>query len=212
MDFVTRNFKLLAEDEDLIYYDGIAVQKDLNHTIEYGAEYFEKYVSYEGTPIALALNQFRVELTEKYCNSVLDIGIGSGEFIKSSKIKIYGFDINPFGVEWLKTRKLYVNPYEEAISVDGWTFWDSLEHFQDPQNILTLVPYCYVFISIPIFKNILEIKDNKHYRPDEHFNYFTTEGLINYMQYSGFQIIEYSDGETQVGRQSIFTFVFIRQS
>src|SRR5581483_10144636 len=102
---------MIYEDEDLIYFDGVAVQKDKNE-FSYGKAYFDKYVDYTGTPIAILLNQHRVTLTEKYCkNAIIDIGIGSGEFIKSSRLKTYGFDINPFGVEWLKNNELYVNPY-----------------------------------------------------------------------------------------------------
>lgn len=203
MDFI-------CEDEDLIYFDGMAIQKDKTNIIEYDKDYFHKYVGYEGSPISVLLNESRVYITEKYCKGpLLDIGIGSGEFIKSSKLKVYGFDINPLGVRWLKSRDLFLDPYEEVSDVCGWTFWDSLEHFPEPQDILTRIqPGQYAFISIPIFENILEIKEWKHYRPNEHFYYFTTSGLIQYMTDCGFDFLEYNDEEIKAGRQDILTFVF----
>jgi len=205
----------IQEDEDLLYFDGFAIQKDNTKSIEYGENYFEKYVNYEGTPTSVLLNKNRVAITEKYCKKhILDIGIGSGEFIKLSKLKVYGFDINPLGIQWLKFNKLYVNPYDHLLpDIEGWTFWDSLEHFPDPQVILKLIqPNHYVFISIPIFFDILKIKESKHYRPNEHYYYFTPSGLINYMKRSGFRFLEHNDAEIKAGRENIFTFAFQRQS
>lgn len=213
MNFLLEQYPFVHQDDDLIYFDGIAVQKNRSKSVEYDADYFDKYVGYEGTPISIRLNENRVAITEKYCEkSLLDIGIGSGEFIKSSNLKTYGFDINPFGVTWLKSRDLYVNPYEYLPSdIGGWTFWDSLEHFSEPQDILTKIPVGhYAFISIPICRDVLEVKEWKHYRPDEHYYYFTEVGLIEYMRASGFKFFECNNAEIEAGRQDILTFVFLR--
>lgn len=217
MEFLLDKFKIIKEDKDLTYFDGgMAVQKDRTNSIDYDQDYFERYTSYEGTPIAIAINKSRVAITERFCKkALLDIGVGSGEFIKSfKKLKIYGFDINPLGIEWLKSRNLYVNPYGQVPEdVGGWAFWDSLEHFAEPQDILKLIkPEQYAFISIPIFHNILMVKEWKHYRPNEHFYYFTFRGLVNYMQHSGFKLLDYNDEEIVAGRQDILTFAFQRQS
>jgi len=215
MEFLLQHYKIIKEDKELVYFDGgIAVQKDRTQSIEYDKDYFEKYTSYEGTPIAIVLNESRVSITQKYCKkALLDIGIGSGEFIKSSSRKVYGFDINPLGVEWLKSRDLYVNPYESVPEdLGGWTFWDSLEHFAEPQDILTQIPANhYVFISIPVFHDVLLVKEWKHYRPNEHYYYFSFRGVVNYMKHSGFKLIDHNDEEIVAGRQDILTFVFQRQ-
>lgn len=187
----------------------IMYQADMTQSVEYGEDYFKKYINYESTDIAKKLNEFRTKITEKYCKSLLDIGIGSGEFIKSCNIKVLGFDINPLAELWLKENNLFSNPYVEMPSVEGLTFWDSLEHIPNPNDLLDLVKQGqYVFVSIPIFSDLLTLKNSKHYRPNEHYYYFTTKGMIKYMQDSGFQIIEIEDGETQAGRQDILTFVF----
>lgn len=213
MDFILDKYQIIKEDEDLTYFDGVAVQKDKTKSVEYGSDYFNKYVKYEGTPTAILINKSRVNITEKYCKTVLDIGIGSGEFIKFSKIKVYGFDVNPVGVNWLKFQKLYINPYDYVPEIDGWTFWDSLEHFPEPQKVLNIIrPGHYIFISIPIFSDILKIKECKHYRKNEHYYYFTAVGLINYMRTFKFRLLEHTDAEIKAGRKNILTFVFQHQS
>jgi hypothetical protein len=210
MDKIIKNYRSIpfcelrwCMKEDIMY------QADMSHTVEYGEDYFKKYMNYESTEIAIKLNNFRTNITEKYCSTLLDIGIGSGEFIKSSKIKTFGFDINPLAERWLKDNNLFKNPYIEMPSVDGLTFWDSLEHIPEPCDILSLTKSKqYVFVSMPIFSDLLSLKNSKHYRPNEHYYYFTSKGMIQYMQDLNYSIVEIQDGETQAGREDILTFVF----
>lgn len=191
------------------FQEEIMYQADMTQSVEYGEDYFKKYTNYESTDIAKKLNIFRTKITQKYCKSLLDIGVGSGEFIKNSQIKTLGFDINPIAEKWLKQNNLFFNPYVEMPDVDGLTFWDSLEHIPEPNDLLNLVKKDqHVFISMPIFSDLLTIKNSKHYRPNEHYYYFTSKGMIKYMQDSDFEIKEIDDGETQAGRQDILTFVF----
>lgn len=189
--------------EDIMY------QEDMSQSVEYGEDYFKKYINYESTDIAIKLNEFRTTITEKYCSSLLDVGIGSGEFIKSSNIKTFGFDINPLAKQWLKEKDLFQDPYIEMPNVDGVTFWDSLEHIPVPCDILSLITKNqYAFISMPIFSDLLTLKSSRHYRPNEHYYYFTSKGMIQYMHDLDFSIVEIQDGETQAGREGILTFVF----
>lgn len=188
---------------------GILYQRDMNASVEYGESYFQHYVEIENSEIAQKLNKGRTGLTEKYCQSVLDIGIGSGEFIKSSNIKVLGYDINPLGVKWLKDRDLFFNPYEEDIEADGVTFWDSLEHIPQPDHLLDRIKKnTFVFISMPIFTDLVWIRKSKHYKPNEHYYYFTADGMVNWMLDHGFDVVEVSDFETVAGRENILTFVF----
>lgn len=189
--------------------EGIMYQTDMSRSVDYGEDYFNKYCNYEETQIAQRLNQGRTSITGRYCNSILDIGIGSGEFIKNCKIRAYGYDINPLGIQWLKDKDLYINPYESMPNVDGLCFWDSLEHIPDPNALLSKIKSGqYVFISIPIFDDLGKIKQSKHYRPDEHYYYFTKDGMIKYMTDSNFKILDVSDFEILAGREGIYTFVF----
>lgn len=193
--------------------EGIMYQTDMTQSVEYDKDYFEKYIGYEDTNISKGINDNRISLTEKYCKTVLDIGIGSGEFIKKSNVKVFGYDINPYGIAWLKEKELYVNPYlDDTSHIEGWSFWDTLEHITHPHELWgKLLPNKYVFISIPIFDSLLTVKGNKHYRPNEHYYYFTLNGFKKYMEDTGFEYIEHNDKETLAGREGILTFVFLKK-
>ena len=210
MDRIIKEYASVPFGElNYCFKQGIMYQRDTTASVEYDQQYFENYVHLEGSEIAEKLNAGRTSITEKYCNSLLDIGIGSGEFIKKSKIHVLGFDINPVGIEWLKERNLFADPYVEMPEVDGLTFWDAIEHFSDPNALLSLIrPGMYAFVSLPIFDNLLKIRQSKHYKPNEHYLYFTALGLIEFFNDSGFNLVEMSDQEMRAGRDSIGTFVF----
>jgi hypothetical protein len=184
----------------------------MSRTVDYDKDYFENYLHREGTEIAVRLNQARTSLTEKYCDCVLDMGIGSGEFIKSSNIKVLGFDINPAGIEWLQRRGLFIDPYIEVPEeVEGFSLWDTLEHIPNPQEFFRVVESGeYVFVSLPIFKDLENIRKSKHYKPYEHLYYYTQQGLIRFMKDSGFIFLEYNEDETAAGREGIGSFVFLK--
>jgi hypothetical protein len=178
-------------------------------SVEYDNHYIENYFRLENTDIAKKLNAGRTAITEKHCLKLLDIGIGSGEFIKSSGLLTYGFDVNPIAIRWLKEAGIYKDPYAEMPQVDGLTFWDSIEHIPNPGALLSLMKSgCLAFISLPIFTDLTRLKKSKHYKPGEHLYYFTSNGIIKYMTDSGFSLIEMSDFETRAGREDILSFVF----
>lgn len=89
------------------------------------------------------------------------------------------------------------------------SFWDSLEHIHNPTDLLDCIEN-YAFISTPIYKDKEHILRSKHFRPDEHCWYFTKDGIINFMSNFGFYCIEYSNIETEIGREDIGSFVFKR--
>jgi hypothetical protein len=196
-------------DLNLCHKQGIAYQPDTSDSVEYDKAYYDKYVAYENTEISKRLNAFRVGFTSR-CRTILDIGIGSGEFIRSSPVETLGYDVNPIAVEWLRNRGLYLNPYKSLPSrVSGITLWDTLEHIPTPTDLLNRLPIgIQVFVSIPIFETLSSIKDSKHYRPNEHFYYFTHPGLLTYFDDLGYTLIEHSDGESRAGRESIGSFHF----
>jgi len=96
------------------------------------------------------------------------------------------------------------------VTITGVTFWDSLEHIPSPKDLLMRVKKQTVFVSIPIINNILFVRTSKHYKPNEHFWYFTKEGFINYMDGQGFSCEDHNTMETDAGREDIDTFVFRR--
>ena len=202
-------------DLNYCYEHEIMYQRKMNGTVSYDKSYFNNYVNLKGSNIANKLNGGRIKLTEKYTNGpILDIGIGSGEFIEKSKLQVYGYDINPYGIEWLNNNQIFIDPWEypqSILSLFDFTFWDSLEHMQDPGKILKIIPtFCYIFVSIPILNNIENVFNSKHYKPNEHFFYFTKDSFINYMFEYNFKFLEISDFEIQAGREDIYSFVFMK--
>ena len=171
----------------------------------YDKQYWERYQSYKLTDIGLKLNQARLDLVTKYQPDFLvDIGIGNGAFVEALD-NAYGADINPEAIDWLKS----VNRLWDNQEIDCMTFWDSIEHIHNPTELLNLAKR-YVFISTPIYKDKDHVLQSKHFRPDEHCWYFTKQGLVDFISNFGFKLVEYSDIETELGREDIGSFVFER--
>ena len=156
-----------------------------------------------------AINDFRVYLARKYSidNSILDVGIGAGTFVKS--VDGFGYDVNPAGVDWLVDNGKYVDFYKRKTEFSCVTFFDSLEHIYDMDKALTGFNKTQnIIVSMPILPNGKELTTWKHFRQDEHFHYFTKKAFIEYMKSLDFECIYLSDMETQLGREDILTFVF----
>lgn len=213
MDTIIAKYDVVNSTADLVYCQDLAYQKDMNQSIEYGTEYFENYVKRADTDISCKINQARINLSEKYCDKcILDIGIGSGEFIRRSTMKVYGYDINPHGVAWLKERHLFVNPYEEMHKdVQGVSLWDTLEHIKNPQELFAKIPTgTFMFVSLPTFNDLTTLTSSKHYKPNEHYYYFTIPGFIRFITDSGFNCVEHNDDETKAGREGITSFACLK--
>jgi len=191
----------------------IMYQRDMTTSVEYGESYFDKYIEYEDTEISNGINKGRIDLSHKYCKVILDVGVGSGEFIKKSHATMYGFDINPIAIDWLKERKIWVDPYESVPDViEGVTLWDTLEHIPKPTDLLNKFRSgMYVFIAVPIFNDLTKVRFSKHYRKNEHYYYYTVHGLKGYMNDIGYSLIEMSDSEMRSGRENIMAFAFQRR-
>lgn len=186
---------------------GLAYQTKMRDSVKYDKNYFNKCLSYKNSDIAKKINSSRVKLVRKYITSpVLDIGIGSGEFIETYGRNAFGYDINPEAVGYLKSRGIYNGSLDMFQAI---TFWDALEHVINPEAYFRKIqPGTFVFVSIPIFKNLEEITESKHYRPNEHYYYFTKQGFIDWMSTYNFKLKELNKNEIDAGRESIQTFVF----
>ena len=68
-----------------------------------------------------------------------------------------------------------------------------------------------MFISLPIFNNLSHVLSSKHFRRNEHFWYFTHDGLVHWFSENGFDFIEFTNEETKLGRDGILTYAFRRR-
>lgn len=229
-DFIIRKIESLNPDPLLASYPFVNISENLHwcylhdvyyhpnslNLINYDKSYFEKYKSYEKNEISDKLINFRTNLVNKYCkNAVLDIGIGSGLFIRSRKAKTYGFDICQEAIDWLKSKNLYTNPWIKVKNdIQGYCFWDSLEHIAHPSLLLSQIPKDkYVFVTIPILPkrfNFNNIHQWKHFRPNEHIHYWTENGFINFMETLKFSLVKKFTNESDLGREDIKTYVLRR--
>jgi hypothetical protein len=127
--------------------------------------------------------------------SVLDVGYGSGDFLKamsSGVSDVNGYDIPPaYPVSGISiAESMYSREYDLV------TFFDSLEHFENPTEIRALranfvhisVPWCHYF-SDEWFQNW------RHRRPNEHLWHFNEKSLPSFMRELGYELICYSNGE-----------------
>ncbi len=173
----------------------------------YDENYFKNYQKITDTEIGRKLNACRIDLVKsikKESETICDVGIGSGVFCKEFGS---GFDINPFAVKWLKENNLFADPFEQEF--DYLSFWDVLEHIEDPREILKKAKIG-VFISMPIYKSFDHILNSKHLKPNEHVYYFTVGGLCNFMLDNCFELLYFDKRETEIGRDEIGSFFFKR--
>lgn len=178
----------------------------------YDAEYWEKYVERSKDDKGHKLNEARVRFVNDHVTkdaTVVDIGIGSGQFIEKRGELTYGYDVNPYAISWLLGKRLWWDPHQKGARVV--TCWDSLEHMRWPEHFLRRVEY-WIFISIPIFKGREHCLKSKHFRVDEHYWYFTNEGLISLMTHHGFELVDQNRMEEEICREDIGTYAFRRPS
>ena len=209
MDRVIAEFPSRQLDADLVIcdYPGIAYQEDMSKSVPYDDAYFDRYVGYEGSEIEQALNRCRLNLVAQARGmEVIDVGIGSGKFLQAAQaagLKCSGYDVNPRAEAWLKERDLWLdiyNPGPPTFYQGGtvcWTFWDVLEHIPEPHKILDKIPVGHCLLtSIPIFADLSRVRESKHFRPDEHYYYFTDEGFRRWMQRYRFLCTAWNDDES----------------
>lgn len=174
----------------------------------YDESYFQKYVGYANTEMGKAILKGRLEFVSAVIPpyvTLIDVGIGCGQFVEARR-NTRGYDVNPSGVAWLQHRKLF---HDISYEAPAMSFWDSMEHIEDPMKVLDKC-VSVAFASVPIFRDKAHALQSRHFRPDEHFWYWTEKGFIRHMGEAGFRLLERSDFETQLGREDILSFAFRR--
>ena len=221
MDRVIARESSVKIDNGLRWCESLAIafQADMSRPIEYGEEYWKYYWSLENSPAAANLTRRRFWMSHRVGGLVLDIGIGSGKFLceceASGRPLLGGYDVNPHAVAWLCDRNLYFDPYDpgrQSLPSEPvtWTLWDVIEHLPRPHELLDRIrvgdALC---LTVPIYHDLLrEIPSSKHFKPNEHFYYFTPAGLIRWLAAYGFELLEMNRDEQLAGRESVASFAF----
>ena len=202
-----------TNDADLMlcHEHGAAYQADMSYRV--AVPYFDKCMEYRGEEIALRINICRRTLVDAYAGcsrAVLDVGVGSGEFIEA-RPHTWGYDVDERAAAWLREVGKWSDRFEDFWA---FTFWDVIEHLEEPywDYFRHIRPGAYLFTCLPIFTDLCRIRESRHYRPGEHLMYFTEEGFVRWMRMHGFECLERNDFETRAGRDSILSFVFRRSS
>lgn len=201
--------------------DALLASEGLTTADVYSDDYFAKYEAMADAPIGIELNEFRKSLVARHAPTssdagpptLLDVGIGDGAFLRAvetlSWLRPYGCDINPAGIAYLIERGQLAN-FDAPASFDVVTFWDSLEHIRDPRPALAAAAHVAI-VSIPIFTDAADAVTSKHFRPDEHFWYFTRHAFSVFADQEGFDVVDILATETAIGREGIETFVLKRR-
>lgn len=177
----------------------------------YDNAYFDKYETYEKTELGRRLTQARIEFVRKHIGNsdLVDFGCGNGSFVKARGGRTWGYDVCMKTVKWLVQSDLWWDPWFRKMP--SASFWDSLEHVKDISHLLEKVK-SHMFVSIPIFSSGEHASTSKHFRPTEHFHYFTEQGFERFMKIHGFDLLESNRMETDLGREDIRTFAFCRKA
>ena len=181
--------------------NGLVKQIEMN-PITYNEKYVQdRYLEANAGKVMSALRLgFIVGALGRIPKSILDVGYGSGDFLKfASEIipNVYGYDVPPaYPVEDSKI-VLVDSIYE--VDVDVACFFDSLEHFTNPyeisalkaNNIMISVPLCHYF-SDEWFENW------KHRRPNEHLWHFNKESLVQFFSSIGYELVRMAEVEDTI--------------
>lgn len=205
--------KLQILSDELIWWPklGVGYYPVAAGTEPYNATYFERFTAQADSAIGRALMRARVNFVARhYRGALTDVGIGSGAFIEArsrTKQPTYGWDVNPAALAWLDERKIVADPY--VICPPAISLWDVMEHLQDFTSLISRIQE-WVFVSLPIFDGPEHVFRSKHFRTDEHYWYFTEDGLLKVFASLGFECRESNREETEIGREDIGSFAFQR--
>ncbi len=175
--------------------DGVVKQVKLFKKIqEYNTDYVEtRYNTYGELGLRMAHLRvgymkaaFETAFPHMKLESILDVGYGNGDFLKTAAEIIpncYGNDISGYPVPDNCTKVNDLSGYYDVIC-----FFDVLEHFENIdfikdlncKMILISVPECHFSDDETWFKSW------KHRRPDEHLYHFNAVSLETFFMNNGF--------------------------
>jgi SAM-dependent methyltransferase len=218
--FIAKYQYIIDKELHVCAHRGVAYQGDLltstgdsHHRVAYDDAYYMKVKAYENSAIENEVLRHRLSLISRHAGltTLLDIGAGTGAFIRAASERGHvakGYDIMPEANAQLQYKGMYC---DDVDSFMGICMWDTIEHMYDAGPILDRIPKpSFLFVSIPVFSDLYAIRASKHYRPGEHFYYWTVIGFANWIRKYGFSVLEVSGNEMLAGRDSVVEFACIK--
>lgn len=134
--------------------------------------------------------------------SIMDIGYGNGSFLNAASDIVhdcYGYDITNYPLP--EKDNIYYTDIL-PLEVDIVTLFDSLEHFENIDEVIQSLNCKAICISVP-FCHATTFDDPwfdgwKHRRPGEHFWHFNINSLCNFMTRNGFEVTDYCNIEDTI--------------
>lgn len=181
--------------------------------VEYNYEYIHsRYDQYTTTRW---MSRLREELVVRHMDeplSVLDFGCGNGDFLNvMSQAGVHAYAIEkaeyPLGP---KVRRV-----DEPVHTDLFCCFDSLEHLENPRELIAKVTSPWVMISLPWCHARTYGKewfmDWKHRRPGEHLWHFDHLSLPKFMSEFGYKLTYLGNPEDAIrtaDEPNILTCIF----
>lgn len=203
MDCVICKVEMFHQKEDIHWCSSCGLySSDIPpDTSLYDKSYCVKYQRYERTGFNEKLQEIRHRAVKYYAKNgrLLDFGCGSGAFINYANQNGFvarGFDINPYS--GFTDIGVLFGQYDVV------TFWDVLEHLQDPLAVILGLKTKFVFACTPnaVFGDIRNIFNWHHYYPGEHVHYFNKKSLEALFKAAGYKVIHQSFDESDVRRSA----------
>jgi hypothetical protein len=205
--------------DNYIRLDNGVIKQDKVDKIEYTPGYINNSYNNYGiktTQISHLRLGYILGALGKVPNSILDVGYGNGEFIKTCSQVIpncYGNDVSGYPIP---EGVLFVDDiYSQQFDVV--CFFDVLEHFDNIYDIKQLMTE-YVVISLPNchFPSDEWFEGWKHRRPNEHLWHFNAMSLMNFMGEIGYKTLDLSNIEDIVrpgvdASPNILTGIFCKE-
>ena len=177
--------------------NGVIKQKQVNK-INYDLQYiYKSYDSYGN--IVDNMSHLRLGyllgIIGSIPNSILDVGYGNGNFLKTCKNIIpncYGNDLSGYPIP--KDCEFKTNIYTDEYDVV--CFFDVLEHFDNIYDISNLKTK-YIYISGPECHYFSDewFENWKHRKENEHLWHFNKTSLNNFMNELGYKNLSFSNIE-----------------
>jgi len=181
----------------------------------YDEEYRAKYEQYAKTGMGCELTEFRVGFVARnaaHGAQLLDFGCGAMQFVRAWGWGAWGYDIIESVRADLARAGYFRDPWRKRAKVPGIiTCWDSLEHLREPEALVAKIKVGgWLFVSLPVFRDEKHALGSRHFRPYEHYHYFTLWGLTRWMNMQGFDLRDVSWKESDLGRDHIVACAFRR--